>query len=350
MTDLQITPGHIPLPIRNSPAKIQLNRISHVYHSHPDLDSFDAFARDFGFVEDSRDEENQIIYYRGYGPDKCVYVARKSPNGRSHFGGVAFTAQTEEDFLKASKLATATTAAEPYTGPGGGRIVTVESPSGTKVHVLWGVKERPVPSRAETQTEVHKGGYNTALQKTRKGEFQRFKPGPAMIHKLGHVGYVTAMFDEDVAFYTQAFNFVPSDVLYEEDSATGTQTDALTFMHLDHGQEYVDHHTVFLSRAPQDFSGKHKMHHCSFEVEDFDTQLLGHEYLLRKKWTPIWGVGRHVLGSQIFDYWKDPSGFAIEHYADGDLVNEDNETGRERSEGAASMYIWGPLRPEAGVA
>jgi hypothetical protein len=56
-----------------------------------------------------------------------------------------------------------------YTGPGGGKIVTVESPSGTKVHVLWGVEERPVPSKADTQTEVHKGGYNTALQKSRKG-------------------------------------------------------------------------------------------------------------------------------------------------------------------------------------
>lgn len=171
-----------------------------------------------------------------------------------------------------------------------------------------------------------------------------------MIHKLGHVGYVTTLFDEDMAFYTQTFNFVPSDVLYEDNAATGAQTDALTFMHLDHGKDYVDHHTIFLSRAPLDFKEKQKMHHCSFEVEDFDTQLLGHEYLLSKKWTPIWGVGRHILGSQIFDYWKDPSGFAIEHYADGDLVNEDNETGREKSEGAASMYIWGPLRPEAGVA
>lgn len=51
-------------------------------------------------------------------------------------------------------------------------------------------------------------------------------------------------------------------------------------------------------------------------------------------------MGRHILGSQIFDYWKDPSRFTVEHYADGDVVNVDNGTGRQKSEGAASMYIW----------
>jgi len=33
------------------------------------------------------------------------------------------------------------------------------------------------------------------------------------------------------------------------------------------------------------------------------------------------GVGRHLLGSQIFDYWRDPWGQKHEHYADGDLFD-----------------------------
>ena len=40
------------------------------------------------------------------------------------------------------------------------------------------------------------------------------------------------------------------------------------------------------------------------------------------------GIGRHVLGSQIFDYWKDPWGHVLEHFTDGDLLNADAETGR----------------------
>jgi hypothetical protein len=181
-----------------------------------------------------------------------------------------------------------------------------------------------------------------------EGTFQRFKVGPAMIHKLGHYGYITKYFDEDVAFYTSNFNFVPSDVLFE--TFNGQEVDSLTFMHLDLAKEYSDHHTLFLGRAPPSFPEAHQMHHCSFEVEDFDTQLLGHEHLRSKSYTPVWGVGRHILGSQIFDYWKDPSGFTIEHYADGDLVNVNNETARAQSEGPASMYIWGPERPKEGVA
>ena len=35
-----------------------------------------------------------------------------------------------------------------------------------------------------------------------------------------------------------------------------------------------------------------------------------------------WGIGKHILGSQVFDYWKDPAGFTLEHFTDGDLFNE----------------------------
>lgn len=77
-----------------------------------------------------------------------------------------------------------------------------------------------------------------------------------MVHKLGHYGFLTSMFDEDVEFYTGNFNFVPSDILYEE--IQGEEIDTLTFMHLDHGGTYVDHHTLFLSRTA---SGREEVSH-----------------------------------------------------------------------------------------
>lgn len=104
-----------------------------------------------------------------------------------------------------------------------------------------------------------------------------------MIYKLGHVGYVTSLFNKDIVFYMQTFNFVPSNILYKEDAATGAQTDTLIFIYLDHGKDYVNHYTVFLLRALPDFNEKQKLYHCLFKVEDFDTQLLGHKYLLIKK-------------------------------------------------------------------
>lgn len=49
-------------------------------------------------------------------------------------------------------------------------------------------------------------------------------------------------------------------------------------------------------------------------MHDFDIQSLGHQWLRDKGYDLVWGVGRHVLGSQIFDYWWDRSGFVLEHY------------------------------------
>ena len=58
-------------------------------------------------------------------------------------------------------------------------------------------------------------------------------------------------------------------------------------------------------------------------------------------WHREWGIGRHVLGSQIFDYWRDPWGFMWEHYADGDLVNKDHQMGNYPGT-PENLAQWGP--------
>jgi catechol 2,3-dioxygenase-like lactoylglutathione lyase family enzyme len=155
-----------------------------------------------------------------------------------------------------------------------------------------------------------------------------------MVHKLGHYGFVVNDWDREIRWYTDNFNFVPSDVQYEPNNE---DLDVIAFMHLDLGERFSDHHSLFLSRAPPGVADR--MHHTSFEVEDFDTQLLGHDWLWSKGYTSVWGVGRHILGSQIFDYWRDPTGYTIEHYADGDLVNVNTGTKRSR---AGPLSVWGP--------
>jgi hypothetical protein len=111
--------------------------------------------------------------------------------------------------------------------------------------------------------------------------------------------------------------------------------DMTTFLHLDRGENLVDHHCFFFFEGPVSH-----IHHSSYEVHDFDRQVLGHEWLQQKGYENCWGVGRHVPGSQIFDYWFDPSRFIMEHYSDGDLVNCHNPTFRSKA-GPNSLYIWG---------
>ena len=87
------------------------------------------------------------------------------------------------------------------------------------------------------------------------------------------------------------------------------------------------------------------MHHASFEIHDFDTQYLGHQWLAKKKYNSVWGIGRHTLCSQIFDYWWDTTGFMVEHYADGDLVNDETPVGYTQA-GDESLAVWGPEVPK----
>ena len=175
-------------------------------------------------------------------------------------------------------------------------------------------------------------------------EFKRLKKGPAMVHKLGHFGYMTSNFDATCDWYLSTFNLKLVDSLTHPDDE---KVPLGQFYRLDLGEEFVDHHTMLITREEH---GSYA-HHCSFEVEDIDTQLIGHEWLQSKNYELVWGVGRHIHGSQVFDYWRDCSDYVAEHYADGDMVNCHTPVsyGKMGKDGA----IWGPgvpdFKPRRGI-
>jgi hypothetical protein len=158
--------SHVIPPVQNDASKVQLARISHVYQSHPNLKKWKVFAEDFGF--EIAAESDQKIYFRGYGRSPYVCVASQSTTGEKEFGGAAFVARTEEDFQKAAKLPNAQVT-DLNDAPGGGKMVSIIAPSGSKIHVIFGQKERPAPSQPTTAIVVHRGEYNESLQKLRKG-------------------------------------------------------------------------------------------------------------------------------------------------------------------------------------
>ncbi len=72
--------------------------------------------------------------------------------------------------------------------------------------------------------------------------------------------------------------------------------------------------------------------------------MIGHEHLQEKGYEHFWGIGRHSLGSQVFDYWGDPWGRVHEHWADTDVLNASvppNLWGRGEIGGP-----WGEAPPE----
>ena len=91
-------------------------------------------------------------------------------------------------------------------------------------------------------------------------------------------------------------------------------------MRCDRGDQPTDHHTLFLAQLP----GGPGFNHAAFEVAGLDDLMLGHAHLKARGRNAAWGVGRHKLGSQIFDYWKDPWGHELEHWTDGDLFTAED--------------------------
>ncbi|EIT83398.1 hypothetical protein AO1008_00396 [Aspergillus oryzae 100-8] len=214
---------------------------------------------------------------------------------------------------------------------GGGFLATLTDPEEFPVNLMFGQKP------AEKGAIPEKLTINYEEEKPRIRKFQGFTPGPAAVHKLGHFGLCTGKFEELVHFYTTTFNIVPTDFLYVEKD--GRRKNVALFAHIDRGDDYVDHHSFFMST-----NASSHVHHCSFEVHDFDTQKLGHQWLTDEKYKSVWGVGRHILGSQIFDYWWDTTGNMIENYTDGDLVNNQTPIGYGPA-GDESLAVWGPEVP-----
>ena len=77
------------------------------------------------------------------------------------------------------------------------------------------------------------------------------------------------------------------------------------------------------------------------QVSDLDALASGGEYLADKRYRRSWGIGRHIQGSQIFDYWRDPDGFLVEHFSDGAMFDSTLEPGWAPFT-ASGLTRWGP--------
>ncbi|KIM93342.1 hypothetical protein OIDMADRAFT_46287 [Oidiodendron maius Zn] len=313
----------------NSPSgrQIKLVRIAHVYYAHKNIEKARRFLEDFGFQEIKR--VGKCTYYRGTGSEPFVYCARESDD--NEFGGAAFVVESMEDLEYAARtLPNATKIQELSEAPGGGSCVTFLDPvDGFPFHLVYGqISSENVAVHSELK-------FNYPVEKHRAGnKFQRFQKAPSPVHKLGHFGMCVTNFSKTYEFYTTRFNFTPSDLVHNKAGQNIT-----TFLHLERGSELVDHHCFFFFEGP-----KPHVHHSSFETHDFDTQVLGHDWLRHQGYENCWGVGRHIMGSQIFDYWFDPSRFIVEHYVDGDLVNNSNPTNHSLAS-PDNLHIWGPDLP-----
>ena len=177
--------------------------------------------------------------------------------------------------------------------PGGGQFAQLADPDGLPVDVVHGIV-KPEPLSSPNRQPLNFGD-----DRGRLGERVSFETGKRCVKRLGHCVLNVTDFRTSEAWYKERFGFITSDEVYmgEESRVLGA------FMRCNRGERFVDHHTLFLVG-----SGTPEFNHAAFEVADWDTLMLGHDVLGEAGYEHRWGVAKHVLGSQVFDYWKDPHG------------------------------------------
>ena len=291
----------------------------------PDLGRMEEFLLDFGMVRAAR--TSRALYMRGTDAPHHIHVTEL---GDPAFVGLAWHAASEEDLHRLAKVPGASPV-EAVEEPGGGKRVRLKEPNGYQIEVIHGLERSP--EIAVPRQPLNSGSEGLK----RRGELMRIKRGPAHVKRIGHGVMGTPKLRETVQWFRDTLGLICSDDVYAGDKENVIGS----FNRCDRGAEYVDHHVFFCLSHPH--AG---LNHLSFEVEDVDDVFLGHEHLKAKgKYEHMWGFGRHLLGSQIYDYWADPWGRTHEHWTDTDRLNAANGSNLISAEdGFVSQ--WGERPPQ----
>jgi len=302
---------------------ILIEDISHVRFSAPDLGAMRAFLEDFGLREAGLSSGNRLFMT---GCDGAPFL-HATEHGPPDFLALGLRARDPGDL---SRLAASEGAAvEDLDAPGGGRVVRLRDPDGFLVEVVAG-QERAAPVPVPPEPPVNRAG---SLMRSRQPV--RVERGPSAVVRLGHCVLDVANFPVSRSWYQERFGFLVSDAI---ELQPGFEIGA--FMRCNRGVTPTDHHTLFLLQG----QAGARFNHAAFEVAGLNDLMAGHSWLAGKGRRASWGVGRHILGSQIFDYWKDPWGHELEHWADGDVFTEADPPGRA---GLAELLgvQWGDEHP-----
>ena len=318
-------PGSIPVELHGEPL-VTVVDTAYIMFRVPDLEKQKAFLMDFGMQ--LAHETDKALYMRGYGRAPYIYVAHKGVEAA--FLGAGFLVASMED-LQLAACATGLDIEE-VDGPGAGWRVRLTDPDGFLVDLVHGRTDVSPLSTRRAPLPV-----NTPHVKKRINSGQRPALEPSAVERFGHYVLSISDFEQSWLWYRRHLGVLPTDVL-----CTHTGRPVLAFSRLNKGDKPADHHTVVLVEG-----GQVGCLHSAYETLDHEAIGQRQQFLKMKGWQHYWGIGRHILGSQIFDYWLDPFGNEVEHYADGDVFDSRYPTQYHLFD-RGGLWAWGQdLPPES---
>ena len=312
-------------PARHPNPTARASALAYLVFERPDLRRAEEFLSDFGLVLASRTAD--VLYMRGTSPSPYCYRVHRGP--RARFVGAGFLVHTRDELERLARIDGAGPVARSE-HPGGGDRVTLRDPSGFTIEVVHGqAPAAAIPTRDPL-------ALNVGRDRVRINRGQRSPLEPPEVIHLGHFVIEVAAFQATCAWYSEHLGFIPSDV-----QVLGDGSPAVAFLRLDLGDTPADHHTLAIAQGLVP-----RYNHSAYEVVDADAVGMGQRVLRARGWTHAWGIGRHILGSQLFDYWQDAWGDKHEHYCDGDLYTADQPMGVHAARRDA-MSQWGEPMPSS---
>lgn len=322
--DMHVDQGALPgeHPGRARRPTIKVHDIAWLEFTKPDLVKAEAFAVAFGFSVSLRTPD--ALHLRGSHAGAPAVIIHKGR--RTRFVGTAFVAACDADVVT---LADATgRRVERLPDSLGGIGVTLTDPSGQPVQVVSGYEEHRALHDQPTRT------YNFGDSRHRVNSTQRPPHEPARVQRLGHVVLQRIDYLENLDWYLRNLGLVVSDFLFYDGQRD--RGPVMSFIRCDRGDTPTDHHTLAMTLGPSN-----RYVHSAYQVTDLDAIAAGGLYLTERGYKHSWGIGRHIQGSQIFDYWRDPDGFLVEHFSDGDMFDSSLEPGWAPMT-ASGLAQWGP--------
>ncbi len=302
---------------------IKARSLVHLRHRRRDLDEALRFYTDFGLELAARHDGALYLRAAGGGPI-CLIV---EAGAHDEFVGLA----VDVDSASALRHLAAKIGAEveEREEPGGGVVLRLRDPAGLQVELVCGVESAPL---REPPAAVPVNRFDRPV---RSNAPRPAVLGPAWVRRLGHVVLGRQEFARNASWYMQTLGLIATDV----EVLVELGEPIVAFMRFDRGGAPSDHHSIVIAAAPED-----GYLHAAFESTDVDALGAGAEWLQGRGWVKSWGIGRHVLGSQLFCYHIDPRGFEVEHYVDGDMFDASYPTGYHEA-GLPGLYLWGPVLP-----
>lgn len=146
--------------------------------------------------------------------------------------------------------------------------------------------------------------------------------------RLSHVLLFSHDVPRQTAFYSETLGLGIAD----------TSLDLLSFLYGQHGS---DHHLLAFAK-----SARHGFHHVGWDVPSMEECGLGGMQMREAGYRHGWGVGRHGVGSNHFQYVRDPWGSYCEYSADIDFIAADAAWQTAQHEPLEALCYWGPDLPQ----